>query len=253
MQSALQIYLFGSFRLVVEGSILTNSNWQKRKAKLLLQILALQPEYELHREALTEMLFPETDEKTASANLYRVLYVARRALEPHRSSPSPPSYLLTDGKQIRLTAANGLWVDAKEFEQQAREGLKSNNANLLECAARLYTGDLLTDEPFEQWTIVPREQLRTLFHSVLRRMAKNAEKIKDVEEEHFWLDKILSHEPADEKACRAKMRLYHRRGEHSLALKQYDKCVEALRREISVGPDKETEQLRQKILFDKKR
>ena len=58
IQMTLQIYLFGSFRLVAGNSAIANSQWQKRKAKLLVQILALQPPHELHREELSEMLFP---------------------------------------------------------------------------------------------------------------------------------------------------------------------------------------------------
>src|SRR5687768_17149310 len=119
MPPDLQIYLLGSFRLSVRGSVVTNAVWQKRKAKLLVQILALQPTHELHREVLIEKLFPETEEKTANANFYRVLHSARKALEPNRFSYGLSDYLITDGQQIRLTSIEGLWIDAEEFEQKA--------------------------------------------------------------------------------------------------------------------------------------
>ena len=251
MLSDLRIYLLGSFHLSVKDFIVSNSAWQKRKAKLLVQILALQSAHELHREKLIEILFPEIDEKTANANFYRVLYAARRALEANRASYTSSNFLVTSGQQIRLTAVEGLWIDAEDFEQKAREGLKFNSQHLLKSAAELYKGDLLADEPFEEWAINRREQLKLLFHRVLQRLAENAEKQSDIEEAHFWLDKVLLIEPADETAHRTKMRLFCKQGERFRALRQYEKCVEVLKRELSVQPDEETKRLRQKILSEK--
>lgn len=252
MSSELQIFMLGRFSFLVKGSAVANSRWQKRKAKLLIQILALQPTHEINREELAEILFFESDTEKANANLHRVLYVARKALEPERSSYSSSSYLLTEGQQIRLAAEKGLWIDAEEFEQKAREGLKTNSQELLEAATKLYRGDLLADEPFEEWAVNRREQLKMLFHTVLRRLAENSEKQGDIEDAHSWWDKVLLIEPADETAHRAKMRLYCKQSERFRALRQYEKCVEVLKRELSVEPDEETKQLRQKILAAKR-
>lgn len=249
MPPDLQIYLLGAFRLIVKGVIVPTAAWQKRKAKTLVQLLVLQPSREANREELIEKLFPEADEKTASARFYRVLYAARRAVEPGRASYASSNFLVGDGQKIKLTAANGLWIDADEFEQRAREGLKTNDQNLLESAAGLYRGDLLADEPFEDWIRDKRERVRTLFHSVLRRLAEIAEQAGKAEEAHFWLDKILQLEKADEKAHQAKMRLFIRQGERCLALRQYEKCADALLREFEVEPDEETENLKKQILL----
>jgi LuxR family transcriptional regulator, maltose regulon positive regulatory protein len=247
MPPDLQIYLLGSFRLLINGAAVPNAAWQKRKAKLLVQILALLPAREAHREELIEKLFPETDEKTANARFYRVLYVARRAFEPGRASYASSNFLVGDGQKIKLTAAGGLWVDADEFEQKAREGLRTNNQILLEAAAELYQGDLLADEPFEEWVINRRELLKLLFYRALHRLAENAGKRQEFEKSHFWLDKILLVEPADETAHRAKMRLFCLQGERFRALRQYEKCVEDLRRELAVEPEEETKRLRREI------
>lgn len=249
MPPELQIYLLGTFRLIVKGAPVPNAAWQKRKAKMLVQLLALQPAREAHREELIEKLFPETDERTASERFYRVLYAARRVVEPGRASYASSNFLVGDGQKIRLTSANGLWIDADEFEQKAREGLKTNNQNLLESAAALYSGDLLADEPFEDWVRDKRERVGTLFYSVLRRLAEIAEQTGEAEKAHYWLDKILQIEKADEKAHQAKMRLYIRKGERCLALRQYEKCAAALLREFEVEPDEETENLKKQILL----
>ena len=243
----LQIYLLGSFRLLINGAVVPNAAWEKRKAKLLVQILALLPTRAAHREKLIEKLFPETDEMTAKARFYRILYVARRAFEPGRASYTSSNFLVSDGQNIKLTAAGGVWVDADEFELKAQAGLKTNNQSLLEAAAALYTGDLLVDEPFEEWLMSRREEAKMLFHNVLHRLAENEVTRQDVEKAHYWLDKVLQIEPADETAHRTKMRLFCRQGERFRALRQYEKCAEVLKQEFSVDPDEETKRLRQKI------
>ena len=218
-----------------------------------MQILALKQTHDLHREELIEMLFPDTDLKTATANFYRILHTARKALEPFRNSYALSNFLVNEGDQIKLSANGNFWIDAEEFERKAREGLKKNNPDLLESAAALYKGDLLESEPFEEWISDRRERLRALFHQVLRRMAETAEMRDDAEEAHDWLDRILQFEPADEIAHRAKIRLYAAQGDTTLALRQYEKCRDALKRELLVKPDDETEQLKQKILAGKRK
>ena len=56
-------------------------------------------------------------------------------------------------------------------------------------------------------------------------------------------------EPADETAHRAKIRLYAAQGDNALALRQYEKCREVLKRELAVEPDEETKRLKQKIII----
>lgn len=253
MPPELQIYLLGTFRLLVKGAFVPNAAWQKRKAKMLVQLLALRRTHEARREELIEKLFPETDEQTANARFYRVLYVARLAFEPNRTSYSSSNFLINDGQNIKLTSKNGIWIDADEFQQKAQAGLKTNEQNWLESAAALYAGDLLADEPFEDWIAHPREQTKTLFHKVLHRLAENAEKQTDFENAQLWLDRVLQSEPADETAHRAKMRLYCSQGERFRALRQYEKCVAALRHELGVEPDEETKRLRQKIIENERR
>lgn len=251
MPPELQIFLLGSFRLLVKGALVPNAAWQKRRAKLFVQIIALKSSHEIHREELIEMLYPDADTKTANARFYRILHAARKVLEPHRSSYASSNFLVNDGEVIKLSANDDFWIDTKEFEQKAREGLKKNDRDLLESAAELYKGDLLVNEPFEEWLASKRERLGTLFHQVLRRLSEMAESRNEMEEAHDWLDKVLQFEPADEIAHRAKIRLFVAQGDTTLALRQYEKCRAELSRELAIEPDDETEQLRREILARK--
>jgi hypothetical protein len=46
---------------MIKGAVVQNVSWEKRKARLLIQILALQPMRKLHCEELIEKLFPDVD------------------------------------------------------------------------------------------------------------------------------------------------------------------------------------------------
>ena len=67
---SLRIHLLGRFHVSVDGSNVDDSRWQRRHAKTLVKILALEPRHQIHREQLMELLWPEsaTDAATNSLN-----------------------------------------------------------------------------------------------------------------------------------------------------------------------------------------
>ena len=54
--SSLEIHLLGPFRMAVDGVVVEERQWSRRKAKLLVKLLALQPHHQLHREQIMEAL-----------------------------------------------------------------------------------------------------------------------------------------------------------------------------------------------------
>jgi DNA-binding SARP family transcriptional activator len=70
--------LLGGFDLSVDGRPVEDGAWRLRRAKTLLKLLALTPERRLHREQLTELLWPQGGQ--TDNGLHQVLYTARRAL-----------------------------------------------------------------------------------------------------------------------------------------------------------------------------
>ena len=71
--SALEVYLLGPFRVVVDGLPVEEHRRARRKPKLLVKFLALRPHHRLHREQLTELLWPDSDPDSACNNLHKKL------------------------------------------------------------------------------------------------------------------------------------------------------------------------------------
>src|SRR6266480_6782016 len=148
---SLKIYLLGPFRLVVDGRVLTERQWSRRKPALLIKLLALQPHHQLHREQMVELLWPDSDPESAINNLHKAIHLARHALEPELKSAADSHFILTRGQQIFLSAPGKLSIDIDAFEQQAAEAIKSNDVQTYERALALYGGELLTEDLYEDW------------------------------------------------------------------------------------------------------
>ena len=161
-QGSLEIYLLGPFRVVVEGQSVPERDWSRRKPALLIKLLALQPHHQLHREQAMDLLWPESDLKSASNNLHKAIHMARHALERELKSAADSHFILTTGQQITLRAPGELCIDLEEFERQAAFALKSGDTADFETAIGLYRGDLLNEDLYEDWTSVRREQVREL-------------------------------------------------------------------------------------------
>jgi hypothetical protein len=58
---------------------------------------------------------------------------------------------------------------------------------------------------------------------------------------------ILRHDPAQERAHRQLMSLFYAAGDRTAALRQYDRCVAALKQELGVPPERRTTNLYERI------
>src|SRR5215470_9790831 len=134
----LEIYLLGPFRVAVDGQVVGEQRWSRRKPTLLVKLLALQPHHQLHREQVMELLWPELEAEAAGNNLHKAIHMARRALEPELRSAAGSHFIVTKGQHIALRAPLRLWIDVEAFEQAATEAIRSNEQEAYESALVLY-------------------------------------------------------------------------------------------------------------------
>src|SRR4051812_4222880 len=155
MPAPLRISLLGGFSAAAGESAVTEGAWRLRKAKSLVKLLALAPEHRLHRERASELLWPDRDPAAAANNLHQALFVARRALE---------SAGLDGGNAIELRddalVLGDVVVDVEEFERAAAEARGSGDRALCQTAVELYSGELLPEDRYEDWSSARRESLR---------------------------------------------------------------------------------------------
>jgi tetratricopeptide (TPR) repeat protein len=146
----------------------------------------------------------------------------------------------------------GVEVDVLLFEQLVAEG----SLDSLERAMSLYRGELLQGlaaqgpqpSAFEEWLAGERERLRELALEALAKLVTVQRTAGSPERALSTTLRLLTLDPLQEAAHRTAMRLYAQLGRRTAALRQYQACVNSLRRELNVEPEEETRELYRDIL-----
>jgi len=156
--------------------------------------------------------------------------------------------LVVDGGTLAVSPG-AVDVDVSTFERRLSEATAAG----FEAAAGLYRGDfldgfVLREAAFEDWLIAERERLRELALDGLARLLAHQDQAGLTERAIHTAARLLALDPLQEAVHRALMRLYGRQGRRGAGLKQYQICVDVLRRELGVEPEPETKQLYQELL-----
>ena len=136
-----------------------------------------------------------------------------------------------------------------EFERL----LEAGSPEALERAVALYRGELLEGfnpgaADFEDWLMERRGRLRERAVAAVEALLVRQLADEPGPNAVGLALRLVSWDPLRESAQRALMELYARQGRHGAALKQYQICRAALRRELGVEPDAQTEALYRNLL-----
>lgn len=209
-----------------------------RKTEALLAVLAFRPGVAFEREWLAALLWPEVPEAQGRTSLRQALGHLRKAL----------------GEGVIVGTADRLhveperaWVDSAELERTL-----SLPAAERAPAGELWRGELLAgfpalEEPFDDWLSQQRVRTRERAASRLEECLAALSAAGQAERALTTALRVLELEPTRESIQRAVMKLYADRGDRAAALRQYERCREALARGLGVSPSAETERLRRSI------
>jgi DNA-binding SARP family transcriptional activator len=164
--ASFQIRCFGQFAMTIEGRAVDLSALRPR-IRRLLRLLAMAAGGPVHREVLTEALWPGADPETGGRNLHVAISTLRRVLEPDLPKGSASSLIFREGETYRLALPDDAFVDVVQFDDElaaAREALARTDVDgaLREFrrAMALHLGDLLPEEGPAEWVVGERERRR---------------------------------------------------------------------------------------------
>ena len=250
--ASLHISLFGRLRCEADGREI--AGLEARKVQELLIHLLLHRAPPFTREALATLLWGERNDAQARKYLRQALWQLHRALDAvcHPTAP----LLRTDADWIEFDPALAIWLDVEHFEQayaatQRHDGhqLSEAQTELLGAAVQLYQGDLL-EGWYQDWCIAARERYQQMYLAMLDKLMAWAEQRGDDVIGIHYGELSLRCDPARERTHRRLMRLHCMAGNRTAALRQYESCVEMLRRELGVEPAKSTQLLYEQICRD---
>ena len=239
-----RVRLLGDFQLTVDGRPATGLHGQLGPA--LVKYLLAQPKRACARDVLLEQFWPGVEPDVARNRLHVALSSVRRALA---AVTDVPLVEFRDGF-YRIAPVHDVDTDVERFHALIEAGRSAEIDDRLDEAAALYrqaaatyTGDFLADCPYDDWTMLPREELRMAYVDLLDRwsgvLAATGRESECVEVGRL----LLREDPCREDVHRLVMRCQARSGRTSEALRQYERCRHALRECLGLEPSAPTQAL----------
>ncbi len=238
---SLDVRLLGGFALRVGDQLVPATVWRQRRAAAIIKLLALEPGHRLHREQLLETLWPDRDPESAANNLRVALHHARQGLE--RAGAPAGVFLVRDGDSLVLGPHDAVQVDVTRFDQAVTRAWQHADPATAERAASFYQGDLLPEDPYEDWAAARREALRASYLTLLARLSGMYEVRGDFSRAMAAQERVLAADPLEETAHSSVMRLHAQMGNASLALAHYARFESVLEQELGAAPEPETREL----------
>lgn len=216
----------------------------------LLACLGLSRGRDCSRERLVQQLWPDHDVVRGHSALASALCRLRQALPPVYQ----PLLVASGAHTLRLCIEGALRLDVENFLSHVEPALRVTGQSLapetcskLEHGVACYGGELLAGWR-NQWVLVERERLRSLFLRAQGRLLEHHTAAGDLEAAIDDGHAMLAEEPLHENVYRLLMGLYVRVGRRAAAARLYDQLLAALQAELGVPPTEETRQLRRQLL-----
>ncbi len=248
----LKICLFGKFR--VSDADTAVSGFEARRVQELFSYLLLQADRPHPRESLASLLWSNQPTSQSKKYLRQALWQLQGALENCLQSQQP--FLLTDAEWIQIDPAQVIHLDINLFAEAytAVRGipgrqLTNQHYNTLVQAIALYQGDLL-EGWYQDWCLFHRERFQNMYLAMLDKLMGYCETFQAYEEGIHYGTHILAIDTARERTHRRLMRLHYLAGDRTTALRQYQRCVSALRQELGVDPAYSTQEIYEQIRTD---
>jgi DNA-binding SARP family transcriptional activator len=235
--NAIKYFLFVKFH--VEANSMIIQKIESQKAEELLVYLLLFRDQPHSREQLADVLWGEIAPEQSRSYLRKTLWQLQSMLEFYGSQ----GMLLVEGEWIQVNLQFDFWLDVDEFEKafnvtQGIRGkdLEEEQVKHIREAVELYRGELL-EGWYQDWCLYKREHLQFLYLAMLDKLMDYYEARGDYENGLLLGEKILQLDRARERTHRKMMQMYYLLGDRTSALRQYQKCLLALKEELDVGPE----------------
>jgi DNA-binding SARP family transcriptional activator len=240
--SPLTLKLLGVFQLIDGENTMTLG---QARLPELVAYLALRRFEAVPRRQLAYLFWPDSSEAQAQTNLRNLLFKLGKAW------PTVSNFLHVERSQIRWRADCAVEIDVLRFEAAVAQADAASQLPAVESALQealaCYGGDLLPS-CYDDWILVERERLNTIFLRTLERLALLLEDQRRYDEAIVQAQRLLQADPLQESSYHHLMRLYAATGDRAAALRIYHTCLSLLERELAAPPSAATQQLYNRLL-----
>jgi DNA-binding SARP family transcriptional activator len=253
--SSLRFRLLGPFQVWRNDELIAPQDWPTYKTRDLLKILVTERGHVVSVDRLIDLLWPDLALASAANSLRVAICRLRRLLEPERARSADSQYIVTVGQGYGFQVTPDSWIDVDVFLSAVSKGQEAERhaawgsaTVFYQAAEELYLGDYLEENPYDDWAMATREQLREIHLDMLSRLAhchaQQGHNRRALEAGH----KVLAVDALRESVYRQVMLYHYQLGQRDQALRAYDRCRSALIEELGVDPLPETQDLYTRIL-----
>jgi DNA-binding SARP family transcriptional activator len=249
--TTLSIRLFGKLSLQ-QGSAELEGLRFGRLAELFCYLL-LRRDRVHSREVLASQMWGDSTTRQSKKYLRHALWQLQTILK-HGGEQGP--LLVVDRDSVRLKMGSAVWLDVASFENACAQfqdvphaQLDEPQAQMLKAAVELYRGDLL-EGWYQEWCLFERERLQNLYLLIVEKLMRYCEQRQQYQAGMEMGERILRLDRAHERTYQTLMRMQYLAGDRAGALRQYQRCESALRKELEVRPARNTLELLEEIRAD---
>jgi len=247
----LEIRMLGPFEVIRDGQPISTREWRRRKTVTLLKVLLTERGRIFSDDSLVENIFgPDLEgsrSESTKGNLRGRVADLRHALEPGLESGQKSQFILRLGEGYCFSSQANVWLDVEAFrgcvadaEQAHERGQVDSAVELYESALKLFRGEFLETDPYEEWALASRERWHEERMSALIGLATCYAEFEDYKRAIGCLRVVLDAQPARESAIRKLMLLHYLAGEDSLATIVFERGKKSLKEYLNVAPSPET-------------
>ena len=190
----------------------------------------MRPDEPISRDHLAGLLWGESSNEQARANLRQALTQLRRVFRG-----AGLDAIKTPGDQVMLSS-EGLSIDAHQLA--CADSIR--DCECPHCDKEFLEGFSVAEPEFERWLTVQRESLRSRVRQLHEAAAEDAFQDRHVDEAIDHLTIALSLDPLQEHLHRRLMKLFAAQGRADAAIGQFERCRSVLRQELGIEPGNET-------------
>lgn len=241
-----KIHLFKKFSVQADGQEITYLRSQKVQ-ELFCYLLIYQSQAH-HRAVLADQLWGTMKIGNTKTYLRKALWQLQVSLNLV-SERLAEKILRIDSEWLRIDLRDSCWMDISHFEWAHKQvkGIRGSDLDHrqyldLKSAVDLYEGDLLIGW-YQDWCIFERERYKEMLLEMVNKLMGYCEANHDFETGIEYGDMLLRFDRAHERTHRRLMRIHYLSGNRAMALRQFEKCKQALKEELSVEPSRVTYQL----------
>jgi TolB-like protein/DNA-binding SARP family transcriptional activator len=228
-----RIYLVGTMRAVAPGG--ADFLPRGRKTRGLLACLCLAQGERVSRSRLVGLLWDRSAEAQARMSLRQALSELNGVVNRH-----VPGLVEIRRDNIRIDVGK-CWVDALAI-LEASADTAADTSNLVQP----YNEGLLEDldgitPPFDQWLKAERTRFEDRVRDILEReLERLSEESTKPELRAAAARRLINFEPTHEGAARGLMKAFAQMGDRAQAIREFERCRQALRTVLDLPPSKET-------------